>query len=69
MKKIIRTIKIRCVLRNRIICAALALTFLLCLLSGCSTSETQVEQPRYTSYREIPNITEEEIHAIEMLKE
>ena len=55
-------------LRSRIISAMLALAFLLGLLSGCGTNATQVEQPRYTSYREIPNVTEDEIDAIEALK-
>jgi len=69
MKKFVRIIKRRSVLRNQAIYVALALTFLLGLFSGCGTSEAQIEQPRYTTYREIPNVTEEEIQAIEALKE
>ena len=58
---------------KRIVCAALVTILLFGVLSGCS--KTPVKQPyeplghKYTDYREIPDVTEDEIDAIEALRE
>ena len=54
---------------GRIICAALALIILLGALAGCGIDEPPTDRRQYASYREIPNVTEGEIRAIEALKE
>ena len=53
---------------KRILCAALAVAFMFCTLSGCGAAN---EDPRvkYVTYDEIPGVTEQEIRDIERLKE
>ena len=55
---------------KHMICTALAL-LLLCTFSGCNNSSDSPsdEHPLYTSYKEIPGITDVEISGIEALRE
>ena len=54
---------------NRMICAVLASIMLLFMVSGCEKSEAaQTGVPVFTSYRDIPGVTEDETKAIESLK-
>ena len=51
---------------NRIIC--LALLFMSLLLSGCEKAVEVQNSPVYSSYKDIPGVTDEEINGIESLK-
>ena len=53
---------------NRIICVSLAIIFLVIFVSGCDKSKKTDEFTVFTSYIDIPGITEEEINSIEILK-
>ncbi|MDR0585780.1 MAG: transporter substrate-binding domain-containing protein [Treponema sp.] len=58
-------------LYRKIIIAVYAVLFL-CITAGCKDSPAsfhQDEYPSYTDYRDIPEITEEEINAVQSLKE
>ena len=55
---------------KRIISTTLIITFLILLFSGCSSKKDDVNEPVvFTTYKDIPGITEPEIEAIEALKE
>jgi len=55
----------------RIICAALGFTLFLSLLTGCEkpSGKKPVGHLEFASYREIPSVTDEDIKAVETLRE
>ena len=59
------------VMYKRTICASFAFVFLFGIFSGCSNSSVKKpdEPQAYASYREIPGVTDDEIQAIETLRE
>ena len=58
-------------MNKRIINAALFLILTIGMLTGCvnTTDDRGIEPMRYTSYRDIPGVTDDEIQAIEELRE
>ena len=56
---------------KKLLCAVLTLVLFVGMLSGCSQApgRNEDEPQRYTSYHDIPGVTEEEIQAIEALRE
>ena len=54
---------------NRLICFLLAAVFLTSIFSGCiNNTETQQGPMRYSSFRDIPGVTDDDIKAIEKLQ-
>ena len=54
---------------KRVVCAAIAFALLLAIFSGCENTEKTLnnQQGRYSSFRDIPGVTQIEIDAVEYL--